>query len=341
MATIRVRSPGLAGGPFFNAELGVDAGDTCGDLEQDVPTYGDLPELTIECQDADGDGYADVGSCVSWDNGKSDGSNNKPSCTSQQDTRPSTKSKCNCEPVQVGEIVALGRILVDKVTEPPAGPTSFDFVLSGGPGSVNQTFSLTDDSPLYDSGGLPASDGSDYSVSETWPTGWNLTSATCTGDNGTPDDPDDDRTGINPNAIDLQSGETVTCEFLNTATTSVNLASFEAKPWNMAIFVRWETASEFDTLGFNLYRAQGPDELRTRLNESLIPSQGVPGSPLGAEYAYEDTEVALGVEHRYWLEAVDVDGSATTYGPVRTGIFMLTIDPGLWALPKELIDSGD
>lgn len=333
--------PGLAGGPFFNAELAEDAGDTCGDLEQGVPAYADLPELTIKCQDADGDGYADVSSCVSWENGKSAGTANKPSCTDQLDTRPSTKAKCRCAPVRVGDIEALGRILVDKVTEPPDSPSVFDFSLSGGPDDVNQTFSLTDDSAPYDSGGLPASDGTPYSVVEMEPAHWHLTSTTCTGDNGTPDDPDDDRTGIDPNGIDLQSGETVTCQFLNTSTTSVSLSTFTANPWAGAILVQWRTATEIDTLGFNLYRAAAPDGERIRLNADLITSRTAPGSPVGAAYAYEDTEAELGVLYSYWLEDLEIDGSASLHGPVSAGIFTLAIDPGLWSLGSELSEAGE
>ena len=89
-----------------------------------------------------------------------------------------------------------GRIIVDKVTIPANDPTVFQFTTSYPPGS----FSLTDAALPNDSGLLtPAT----YSVSESTPPGWTLTSATCT--DGSP-----------VGAIVLDPGETVTCRFVNT-----------------------------------------------------------------------------------------------------------------------------
>jgi uncharacterized protein (DUF2345 family) len=95
----------------------------------------------------------------------------------------------------------LGSIIVDKVTNPGGDPASFAFTLTGGPSNLNQSFNLTDATPPYDSGAvLP---GSGYKVTETVPSGWNLTGATCS--DGSP-----------PDNVDLSAGETVTCTFTNT-----------------------------------------------------------------------------------------------------------------------------
>ncbi len=94
-------------GPFYNAEFYEDISDTCGDLEQGVTTYRNLTPITIEGQDTDGDGFADVGTCVSWDNKKSDGTVKKPSCNCINDTLPGTKSKCRCENVRIGNISVI------------------------------------------------------------------------------------------------------------------------------------------------------------------------------------------------------------------------------------------
>ena len=63
------------------------------------------------------------------------------------------------------------------------------------------------------------------------------------------------------------------------APTAVELARFEGWPEGMAIHVEWETVTEIDNLGFNLYRADAPDGPYVKLNEELIPSQA-PGSPV-------------------------------------------------------------
>ena len=93
-----------------------------------------------------------------------------------------------------------GHIIIDKVTVPSADPQFFDFSLTGGPDSINQTPSLADATTPHDSG---AQKPGTYSASETVPAGWDLTSATC-------------NDGSAPGSIDLDAGETVTCTFTNT-----------------------------------------------------------------------------------------------------------------------------
>jgi hypothetical protein len=97
--------------------------------------------------------------------------------------------------------------------------------------------------------------------------------------------------------------------------TAIELASFTATPQASAILLQWETATELDNLGFNLYRANMPDGLRTQLNASLIPAQN-PGSPVGATYTFLDEGVQPGLTYHYWLEDVDVYGVGTLHGPV-------------------------
>ena len=97
--------------------------------------------------------------------------------------------------------IQRGKIVVDKVTNPTGSLQSFAFVTNYGAGG----FSLTDAAVPNDSGELlPTSEfGQSYSVVESLPAGWTLTSAVC-----------DD--GSDPSAIDLAPGETVTCTFTNT-----------------------------------------------------------------------------------------------------------------------------
>jgi hypothetical protein len=98
--------------------------------------------------------------------------------------------------------------------------------------------------------------------------------------------------------------------------TAVELARFEAWPEGRAIHVEWETATEIDNLGFNLYRADTADGPYVKLNEELIPSQA-PGSPEGAVYVWLDSTVQTGRTYYYKLEDVDIYGHTTLHGPVR------------------------
>jgi len=89
-----------------------------------------------------------------------------------------------------------GHIVVDKVTDPSGDPQSFSFV-AGGAGY--ESFSLTDAAAPNNQEVVPGA----YSVSESVPAGWDLTSATCD-------------QGETPASLDVEPGETVTCTFTNT-----------------------------------------------------------------------------------------------------------------------------
>lgn len=96
---------------------------------------------------------------------------------------------------------------------------------------------------------------------------------------------------------------------------AVNLALFEAEANGDSVLIRWQTVSELDNLGFNLYRATERDGEQIRLNSDLILAQA-PGSGQGADYSFLDTNVEVGSTYFYWLEDVDVNGESTRHGPV-------------------------
>jgi len=98
--------------------------------------------------------------------------------------------------------------------------------------------------------------------------------------------------------------------------TGVSLNSFSATLNEVGVEIAWETASEVDNLGFNLYRSSSPIGMRYKLNGNLIPSS-VLGSTIGAKYAYWDNELLVTGTYYYWLESIDLDGSLQLYGPVE------------------------
>ena len=81
--------------------------------------------------------------------------------------------------------------------------------------------------------------------------------------------------------------------------------------------MEWQTASELDVLGFNLYRSERAEGPYVQLNEGLIPSQ-LPDGPGGASYAWHDAGASLGRRYFYLLEEIDSYGGATRYGPTET-----------------------
>ena len=97
--------------------------------------------------------------------------------------------------------------------------------------------------------------------------------------------------------------------------TAVELLDFSATGKKNAVLLTWETASELETVGFNLYRSKTMDGNRKKLNAELIPSLAYPGSPTGAMYSYKDRTAKPGITYYFWLEEVDIYGRTTLYGP--------------------------
>ena len=118
------------------------------------------------------------------------------------------------------------------------------------------------------------------------------------------------------NYPDNQANVSVDFGFSNTP-LAVVLVAFEVNQQGSAALVSWETASELDNSGFRLYRSTNLTPPAQPL--ATIPSQS-PGGTQGALYEYLDTNVTVGTTYNYWLEAVDLHGGSTRYGPVSITI---------------------
>ncbi len=97
---------------------------------------------------------------------------------------------------------------------------------------------------------------------------------------------------------------------------SVTLVDFSATAQDNGILLTWETATEIDNLGFNLYRSTAVNGAYVRLNGELIPTQN-PGAVFGGVYTWLDNTIIPGVTYFYKLEDVDIQGHATLHGPVQ------------------------
>lgn len=105
------------------------------------------------------------------------------------------------------------------------------------------------------------------------------------------------------------------------AVLAVTLASFGAQAGVDRVVLAWETVSEVDNAGFNLYRgddAAGPQTLL-----AYVPSQA-PGSTQGFSYSYDDLDVQPGRTYWYWLEDVSLSGATTLHGPVSATVLAPT-----------------
>ncbi|HAF49157.1 MAG TPA: hypothetical protein DCL08_07975 [Anaerolineaceae bacterium] len=81
-----------------------------------------------------------------------------------------------------------------------------------------------------------------------------------------------------------------------------------------AVVLEWETLSEINIVGFNVFR--GTSEIlvdSVKINTAIIPANL--GSPVGDIYTYEDDAVETGQTYYYWIEILTNDMSDQTVGP--------------------------
>lgn len=100
------------------------------------------------------------------------------------------------------------------------------------------------------------------------------------------------------------------------ALAGVVTAIFAVRDWqSAAVTVEWSTATELDTAGFHLYRAESADALPQRVTQSLIPSAA--DALTGGEYQFQDTGLQAGKTYFYWLEDVSAEGATKRHGPIE------------------------
>lgn len=129
--------------------------------------------------------------------------------------------------------------------------------------------------------------------------------------------------GSGPGSGDAVSGNVVysswkgayyTCA---SETTAIELASFTAvADDNGNVKLAWDTVTEVDNAGFNIYRSKHKDGEYTKINDSLIASQGDGAN--GASYSFQDTP-GKGAFY-YQLEDVDKHGASAIHGPEKVRV---------------------
>jgi len=114
--------------------------------------------------------------------------------------------------------------------------------------------------------------------------------------------------------------QTTTTTVVSTTTTTevptlITLASFTAEPGNKSVLLVWETESETDNAGFNVYRSESADGEYLKINDQLIAAAGSPAQ--GASYSFVDDSVKNRKMYYYKLEDIDTSGKSTFHGPVQ------------------------
>jgi hypothetical protein len=99
--------------------------------------------------------------------------------------------------------------------------------------------------------------------------------------------------------------------------TAVTVSDPVASAVGQTIVVEWQTFSEMDVLGFNLYRASDPNAIPTLIYQT--PAKH-PGKLMGDTYQYVDLDVQAGVTFTYWLEVLLKDGTTVYMQPTSASL---------------------
>ncbi len=97
--------------------------------------------------------------------------------------------------------------------------------------------------------------------------------------------------------------------------TAITLRYLRAVRTDDGVRVEWATASEFENLGYHIYRAASPDGERVRLTGEMIMGQGTGN---GSTYAFDDVGADADAAW-YWLEDISETFETTLHGPVSAG----------------------
>jgi len=109
--------------------------------------------------------------------------------------------------------------------------------------------------------------------------------------------------------------------------TNVVMGEFSAEydDEKSAVVLAWETVSETNIVGFNVFRGTsetlGDSE---KINTAIIPAKQ-PGSPVGDIYTFEDSDIEDGQTYFYWIGILTNDMSDQTVGPES-----VTIPEPIW-----------
>jgi len=91
--------------------------------------------------------------------------------------------------------------------------------------------------------------------------------------------------------------------------TSFNAVSFQ----NETVSINWTTESESGLIGYKIYRSLSDIDHVDFISNHINPTN----SSESHTYSYHDGEVVLNTTYYYWLEAIEIDGSAYFYGPLE------------------------
>lgn len=122
--------------------------------------------------------------------------------------------------------------------------------------------------------------------------------------------------GVN-NPVTQTKVSAVGCTITIDASASpVSLRSLSATPYDGAVSIDWQTGSELDHQGFNVYRSSQPTQGYVQVNPSLIRRVTSESLTTG-RYRFVDNSVQNGFTYYYLIEDVATNNAKTRHGPIQ------------------------
>jgi hypothetical protein len=114
----------------------------------------------------------------------------------------------------------------------------------------------------------------------------------------------------------------VDIQFLNDQTLPVQAVSLVAITGNSKVTLVWETGSEFNNAGFEIYRkAQDENDFKYIAGYQTNPElRGLGTSSHGKRYTYTDENVKGGATYVYKIYAVDFNGNRQEFGSITANV---------------------
>jgi len=114
----------------------------------------------------------------------------------------------------------------------------------------------------------------------------------------------------------------VDIQFLNDQTLPVQAVSLVAITGNSKVTLVWETGSEFNNAGFEIYRmAQDETDFKYIAGYQTNPDlRGLGTSSHGKRYTYTDENVKGGATYVYKIYAVDFNGNRQEFGSITANV---------------------
>ncbi len=120
--------------------------------------------------------------------------------------------------------------------------------------------------------------------------------------------------------LSIRLGETVDGDY-------VSAYSNNAEVHDQKIVIRWETYSEVNTAGYNIYRSLSKSGEYTKINDNLILTSPEKAGEV-KKYEYTDNVDFSGSVY-YKIEDVTMDGKGTLHGPIAVNRIMSGVNTEL------------